>query len=648
MTIDRAYSSFKLKSLDTGSGEFEGIASTPSTDRMEDVVEPRGANFTLPIPLLWQHKASEPIGLITSARVTDAGITVKGKIEKDLTPRITEAWALIKAGLVRGLSIGFDPKEWTEIKGSFGLRYLKWDWLELSAVTIPANAEANITTIKSADSAHLRAALGHRKGRSEDADSNRAGATAQKSKGTKVKTFEQRMSDLQEQRKKHAARMAELMEGAGGEIETLDTAEVKEYDDLCTQVASIDTDLRRLKAHASAVSGAVEIPSAAGTDPDKGSRARRGVDIKTGEIKLEKGIAFAQYAKFLGRAKGNPMHALAMAQSAHGVDPRVPRILKTAVEAGSVSGSGSAGNWGMELVGEEGSVFADFIEFLRPMTILGKFGTNGIPSLRKVPFRIPLIGMTDGGTGYWVGEGKAKPLTKFAFSRTHLDPLKVATMCSVSKELVMDSSPAADGLIRDALAAALHEREDTDFIDPSKALVSGISPASITHGISAPGASGTDAAHVRTDIKTIFNTFIADNNAPTSGVWIMPSTIALSLSLMMNSLGQPEFPGVTMNGGTLAGLPVITSEYVTAGYVWLVNAQDIYYGDDGDVVIDTSEHASLEMNTAPSHDSTTPTASSALVSMFQTNSVAYRAERRIDWMRRRDSAVAGLSAVAWA
>jgi len=648
MRIDRAYSSFKLKSLDTGSGEFEGIASTPSTDRMEDVVEPRGANFTLPIPLLWQHKASEPIGLITSARVTDAGITVKGKIEKDLTPRITEAWALIKAGLVRGLSIGFDPKEWTEIKGTFGLRFTKWDWLELSAVTIAANAEANITTIKSADSAHLRAALGHRKSGSEDADSNRAGATAQKSKGTKVKTFEQRMSDLQEQRKKHAARMAELMEGAGGEIETLDAAEVKEYDELCTQVSSIDTDFRRLKAHQTAVSGATEIPVSAGTDRENGSRVRRGVDVKSGEIKLEKGIAFAQYAKFLGRAKGNPMHALAMAQSAHGVDPRVPRILKTAVEAGSVSGSGSAGNWGMELVGEEGSAFADFIDFLRPMTILGKFGTNGIPSLRKVPFRIPLIGMTDGGTGYWVGEGKAKPLTKFAFSRTHLDPLKVATMCAVSRELIMDSSPAADGLIRDALAAALREREDTDFIDPSKGAVSGVSPASITNGISATGTSGTSAANVRTDIKAAFDAFIADNNAPTSGVWIMPSTIALSLSLMMNSLGQPEFPNVTMNGGTLAGLPVITSEYVTAGYVWLVNAQDIYYGDDGDVVIDTSEHASLEMNTAPSHDSTTPTASSALVSMFQTNSVAYRAERRIDWMRRRDSAVAGISGVAWA
>src|SRR4029077_3450017 len=66
----------------------------------------------------------------------------------------------IKAGLVSGLSIGFKPLESEAIKGSKGgMRFIKWDFLELSAVTIPAHAEATIQFVKSTDAAQ-RAAPG--------------------------------------------------------------------------------------------------------------------------------------------------------------------------------------------------------------------------------------------------------------------------------------------------------------------------------------------------------------------------------------------------------------------------------------------------------------------------------------------------------
>jgi hypothetical protein len=119
---------------------------------------------------------------------------------------------------------------------------------------------------------------------------------------------------------------------------------------------------------------------------------------------------------------------------------------------------------------------------------------------------------------------------------------------------------------------------------------------------------------------------------------------------MLNPLGQPEFPGIGMNGGVLFGLPVIVSEYVTTdsdgAIVALVNASDIYLADDGDVNVDMSTEASLQMDNAPSHNSTTPTAAQ-LVSLWQTNSVGFRAERTVNWARRRASAVAYLTGVNW-
>lgn len=169
--MDRAYSTLEIKALSDSDGRrtFKGIASTPSTDRGGDIVEPDGAQFKLPMPFLWMHDSNDPIGWITAAKVTAKGIEVEGEVatieeEGPLKERLATAWQMLKAKLVRGLSVGFKPIETAQIKGSYGVRYIKWLWFELSAVTVPANAEASITAIKSIDQV-LRAASGQRQDR---------------------------------------------------------------------------------------------------------------------------------------------------------------------------------------------------------------------------------------------------------------------------------------------------------------------------------------------------------------------------------------------------------------------------------------------------------------------------------------------------
>lgn len=157
--MNRAYSTFEVKELDDDKRILIGLATTPTPDRMEDVVEPKGAVFKLPIPLLWQHRHDQPIGNVTKATVKDSGIEVVAhiaKIEESgwLKNRLDEAWQSIKAGLVRGFSIGFSSIEHASLDDTrWGIRYIKWEWHELSAVTIPANAEATIQSIKSMDQA---------------------------------------------------------------------------------------------------------------------------------------------------------------------------------------------------------------------------------------------------------------------------------------------------------------------------------------------------------------------------------------------------------------------------------------------------------------------------------------------------------------
>jgi len=145
---ERAYSTIQIKAVDEDQGVIRGIASTPAPDRADDIVLPEGAKFTLPMPLLWQHNHSNPIGEVVEATVTEAGIEVACRVALGVTDEIDKYWRLMKAGLVRGLSIGFRSLKSAQIENSWGVEFQEWEWLELSAVTIPANAEASIATVK--------------------------------------------------------------------------------------------------------------------------------------------------------------------------------------------------------------------------------------------------------------------------------------------------------------------------------------------------------------------------------------------------------------------------------------------------------------------------------------------------------------------
>lgn len=443
-----------------------------------------------------------------------------------------------------------------------------------------------------------------------------------------------------------------IMKAAAESGSTLDAEQEEQFDGNQADIEAIDKHLVRLRA----MEKSVKMQPVAGKTAEEGKDSRAGQIIVKAQPKLDPGIGFARIAKIKALSRLDVINPAELAKMVYGEESETyGHFAKAAVPAGTTV----SGNWASPLVGADTAAFADFVEFLRPQTILGRFGMNGVPSLRRVPFRTPLVGQTSGGQGYWVGEGNAKPLTKFDFSRTTLDPLKVANIAVVTEEVLRDSSPAAEGILRDQLAAALKARLDIDFIDPAKSASAGISPASITNGLTFIISTGNAADNVREDIRKIFAAFIAANNAPTSGVWIMPASTALALSLLVNPLGQPEFPGITMNGGTFYGLPVIVSEYVPTAYdpdgagsnvagsiVALVNAQDIYFADDGEIMVDMSREASLEMADNPAHDSDTPTGAS-LVSLWQTNSVGFRAERTLNWKKRRTSAVAALASVNW-
>ncbi|MCS5452505.1 phage major capsid protein [Enterobacter huaxiensis] len=646
MSENRAYSLMKVKAVNEDARTITGIASTPSADRYGDVMEPKGAQFKLPLPLLWQHDPLQPVGTITKARITDEGIEITAQVAKadpdapsQLAARLGEAWTSIKSGLVRGLSIGFRPIEYSYIDGG-GVHYSQWDLMEVSAVTIPANAECNIQTIKSFSNGNS-AALGNK---TPEDKKTIAGVSAKKSfiKENKPMNIAESIKAFETKRATLNAERVDLMAKAGDEGVTLDLEAGQKYDDVTAEIKSVDQHLARLR-DMQAIDAQTAKP-AVSTVETKGVETRAPGIIKV-EKPLEKGIAFARFAKSLAAAKGSRSEALSIAKHSYPEDAKLHHVLKAAVNAGTTSDP----KWAGSLV-EYQEFTNDFVEFLRPQTIIGRFGSNGIPSLRQVPFNVRIPAQIGGGGAAWVGEGVAKPLTNFEFSTIEFSWAKVAAISVLTDELVRFSNPAADALVRNALAEAVIARLDTDFIDPKKVAEAKVSPASITNGIKGAVSTGD----VEKDIEAAFAQFINANLSPANGVWIMSANLALYLSMYRNPLGQKQYPEMTLLGGTLAGLPVIVSQYVGDQLI-LVNASDIYLADDGQVVIDASRETSLEMmgldktsgaNTTVGN-SGKGTGATTMVSMFQTNSVAIRAERWINWQRRRDAAVARITGLKY-
>jgi HK97 family phage prohead protease len=628
--MDRAYSTLVLKSVDDDLRVIEGVASTPSTDRMGDVVEPRGAQFKLPIPLLWQHDAAEPIGHVTAAKVTDAGIAITAKIAKGVLPRIDEAWALIKSGLVRGLSIGFQPLEAQDIKGSYGQRFTKWSWLELSAVTIAANQDASITAIKSIDERFRLAAPGRSAkplppGATGTSEPAHAGFFSSQAKGKVMKTMEMQLSELRETRERNAARMQELVETKEAEGRAFSAEERNEFEGLKASLPDLDDAIAVKAAQSVQARTAVAVETRA---PMGFVRKQDPDDAFKGQAQTRRIIAKALAS--ISAKNGDYVRPSEIAEARWGkTNPKLVAVMKANEVAGGGSGSGEA--WA-ELVSADNRFNGDFIDFLYSKTVYDRL------PLRSVPANVAIKGMDGAFTGYWTGESKAIKMSQGSGSSTSLTPLKVAALTVLSNELIRDSSPSAEMIVRDGLEEALRQVVDTKFLS-ADAASAGVSPAGILNGVSAKTSDGDDITSVYTDWKALMGDFITAKN--TEGLYIVTTpTLATAISLMRNALGMPEFDGINTNGGTFQGVPALTGDNVGAGDFILLKPSEIWRIADTGVQVSVSQEATIEQSSAPVGATDTPTAmTEAFTSMFQEDSTAFKVVRSVNFLKRRSTAV---------
>lgn len=653
--LNRAYSLLEIKRVNEDAREITGLATSPAPDRMQDVVEPTGARFKLPLPFLWQHDSSQPIGHVIDAKVSRAGIEITAKIAKGVTAEIDRAWSLIKAGLVPGLSIGFTSIKHEIIPETKGIRFLKWDWLELSAVTIPANAEANIATIKSIDTAQL-AASGHQ-ARSVISLNPPGASGSQRSttapEGTKMKTIAEQITALEAKRQASAARMDAVMQKTLDEDRTSDTAEADEFDALETEVAAVDKDLVRLrKLEATKANGAKAVIKA--ETIHEGSMARGGITLPYAVPRQNTPPQDFVWRALVCKMKSHftkqtPYEVL---KQEYGDDEPTRAVMNVISKAATVPADTVTSGWASQLV--ETSI-QDFFAALLPNAVYpslaakgGKFtfGTAGIVSM-------PTRASTPTIAGSFVAQGAPIPVRQGAFSAITFTPKKMAVISTFTREIAEHSTPAIEGLIRQAIVEDTSVAIDTVLLDATAATTT--RPAGLRSGVAAVTATAAGGINaIIGDIRGLTGALITGTNGNLrSPVWIMNPADVLAASLLPATAGGGEFPFKTeLAGGTLQGYPIIQSSNVPADMMYLVDAADFVSVTGDTPRFDVSDQATLHMeDTTPLQIATGAQGSGVLAtparSLWQTDTIGVRMLLDLNWGLRRTGVVAWTQTMTW-
>lgn len=255
---------------------------------------------------------------------------------------------------------------------------------------------------------------------------------------------------------------------------------------------------------------------------------------------------------------------------------------------------------------------------------------------RRVPFNVRMLKMTTGARGYWVGQGKPVPVSQQSLQGATLMPLKVGVLIVTTKESLKPGGLTEANLQTD-MQRATSDALDEAFLDHTNAGIADEMPAAITYGATEIPA-GMDPAW---DMRAMIEAFTGDLS---TAAFVTDPLTATKLAMTRDEGGNYPFPDAGPRGGSILGIPLIVTRGSpvdsNGGQIALIDASGLAMQVDA-ISIEKSDQASLQMTNTPSDGATD------LVSLWQTNSVAFMATVSANWENQRTGGVVVLTNVTY-
>lgn len=634
-----------------GEDALDFILSDETKDRYGDVIQASGwdlKDFKKNPIALFNHSSNFPIGFWTNVRVE--GKRLIGRLQlaaKGTSDRIDEIISLVEQGILRAVSVGFQPVERELMKDNSGFLFKKQTLLETSLVSVPANPSAVQLARSLVSDETIALVFGRHADVGGTVVRGASGENASNQQTRKHST----MKPIAKQIEERQALLVELQDQVQAKAAELDTS-----DDVETTTLAIDELNGRIEATQKSLDALRKVETSLATqaqtivrDTNEDAPASDRRPWAAPAKKIAPFDYFLRGAVVSAVAKATQRTPIEVLKDRYGEDRTTKAVLDIVCRAASAPALTTTTGWAAELVQ---TAFLDMIESLLPASVYpglanrgGRFtfGRNGVVS-------IPARSTATTVAGSFVGQGAPIPVRQGAFTATTLTPKKMAVITAFSREMAEHSTPAIEAVLRQAIIEDTSVSIDSVLLDATAA--SAIRPAGLRNGVSgATATTGGGLAALVADVKALAGALITSTNGHLrSPVWIMNPVQVLSIQFMTNANGEFIFQNEVAQGN-FRGYPLLQSTTVPAGTVLLVDAAD-FFSATGDVPNFTaSDQATLHM------DDTTPLAISAtgapntvaapVRSLFQTDSIALRMTMDLNWALRRTGVVAFTSSVTW-
>lgn len=608
------------------------VMSTEQVDRDGDIIRQDGIdlrNFKRNPVALFAHDHRQPIGTWENVRVEGKRLLGELKLAAEGTSEMIDTLRrLVEQRILKAVSIGFGVKEYERMEE--GYEFTGTELYECSLVAVPANQGALRVKAAKIVPDELQPLFFEEgtKGRSRRArksapDLTRKSArqgleTNQKSsdqKGTRPMNIAERIQAKEARLvavKDRVTEIKSLLEAdedyelTDDETEELATLS-DEQDALIKSIESLRTMEETLARKAAPAKGYTAASGAKPTVPAQAAKKEQGGNL------LIKTITAAVIAKMTDRSQDEVRSEL------YGDDDRVAavskayfaRTIKSATDAADTTTAG----WAAELVRND---IRGFLTELAPLSVYASLvnrgnllsfdGANSVTIPRRNRTN-QSSGAAAGAAahahlgaqmgGAWVGEGGVIPVKQMALSSQTLNRYKTAVISAFTNELMEQSVPNIETIIRSAILEDTALALDGGLLD-GVAAVAGVRPASIVNGVTGTASAGATAANIITDLKVLFAAMNAINGA--SPVLILNSNRLLGLSTITTAAGGFMFRD-EVAAGRLLGVPFIASTTVNPATVVIVDANSFWGANDAPRFA-VSDQATLTMANA---DGTAPT-----------------------------------------
>lgn len=531
------------------------------------------------MPLLFNHDTDDPRGMVDAARIENGRLMIDAHLFD--TPRAQELEAMIDGGL-RNVSIMYRSYVIEENTKNETYTVTDWEPFEVSIVTIPADPTVGIGRNYGEEfEARMVRASQPADAAEEIPMPEKAPATAADNAGTKPSTQPAAEVRAAEPRPNGV----ELEKARQRAIENLCKANKldEKYREMWisqgTPIEDVSEDILRI------------LEERGKTNPQPASRLGM-TDREVGRFSLIRAIRAItdkdwKHAGFELECSRSVAAKLGVAPDPHKFYVPFEVMERPTEGRGQAQRDltvGTAGAGGF-LVSTENM---GFIEMLRARSVAFRMGARRLSGLQG---SVTVPRQSAAATGYWLST-EATQITESqqTFVQMALAPKNVGAYTEISRQLLLQSSPGAEGIVTDDLAQVVALSADLAVLEGSGA--SG-QPTGISNTAGIGSVTGTSLAYAGI---LEFQTDVASSNVtPLRGGYVTTPAVAalLMARARFTNTDTPLWAGNIWDG-QVSGFPSMSSNQLTAASMIFGDWQEVVVGEWGVLEIEVNPYANFQ------------------------------------------------------